>query len=330
MMTLETTEPLPSTPVFVGIDVSRDALDVAVRPGGQHERVANDEAGIAALVTRLQAVQPTLVVLEATGGLEMAVTAALAAAGLAVAVVNPRQVRDFAKAVGQLAKTDALDAHVLARFADVVRPAPRPLPDVDAQALAAVLTRRRQVVAMLAAEQQRLRTTPAAVRPRVEAHIAWLLQERDELDHDLHRRIRHSPLWREEEDLLRSVPGVGPVVATTLIADLPELGRLNRKQIAALVGVAPFNCESGRLRGRRIVWGGRAQVRATLWMGTLVAVRHNPVIGQFYARLLAAGKPKKLALTACMHKLLTILNAILQHRQPWRDLTTTTAPSPGA
>jgi transposase len=304
---------------FVGIDVGRDWLDLALRPGNQHERFPNDEDGIVHLVERLCPLQPTLVVLEATGGLEVPVTAALATAGLAVAVVNPRQVRDFAKATGQLAKTDVLDAHVLAHFADVVRPTPRPLPSAEAQALAAVLTRRRQIIAMVVAEQQRLRTMPVALRPRVEAHIAWLRAERDDLDRELHAQIRRSPLWREDDDLLQSVPGVGPVLATTLIAELPELGRLNRKQIAALVGVAPLNCESGILRGRRIVWGGRAQVRAALWMGTLVAVQHNAVIRQFYARLLAAGKPKKVALTACMHKLLTILNAILQHRSPWRD-----------
>ncbi len=201
----------------------------------------------------------------------------------------------------------------------VVRPTPRPLPDAAAQARSALLTRRRQVIAMLVAEQQRLPTTSPALRPRVEAHIAWLRTERDEVDRDLHRQIRQRPAWREEDDLLQRVPGVGPVLATTLIAELPELGRLNRKQIAALVGVAPLNCESGILRGRRIIWGGRAQVRATLWMGTLVAIRHNAVIRQFYARLLAAGKPKKVALTACMHTLLTILNAILQHRTPWRE-----------
>lgn len=304
--------------LFVGIDVAKAHLDVALRPAGTHERLANDEGGIAHLVAHFVAAHPTLIVLEATGGLEVPVTAALAAAGLAVAVVNPRQVRDFAKAVGQLAKTDALDAHVLARFAEVVRPTPRPLPDADTQALAALLTRRRQVMTMLVAEQQRLLTTGVPLRPRIEAHIAWLRQERDDLDRDLRQRIRQSPAWREDDDLLQSVPGVGPVLATTLIAELPELGHLDRKQIATLVGVAPLNCESGILRGRRIIWGGRAQVRAALWMGTLVAVRHNPIIRQFYARLLAAGKPKKVALTASMHKLLTILNALLRQRTRWQ------------
>ncbi len=207
---------------------------------------------------------------------------------------------------------------MLAHFAGAVRPAPRPLPDADAQALAALLARRRQVVAMLVAEQQRLGTTVPVLRPRVEAHIAWLRRERDDLDRELRRQVRQSPAWREADDLLQSVPGVGPVLATTLIAELPELGRLDRKQIAALVGVAPLNCESGILRGRRVVWGGRARVRAALWMGTLVAVQRNPVIRRFYERLLAAGKPKKVALTACMHKLLTILNALLRRRTPWQ------------
>jgi transposase len=302
---------------FVGIDVAKATLDLASRPDGTVLCVPNDEAGIAQLVMHVRQTEPALIVLEATGGREAPVAAALATAGLAVAIVNPRQVRDFAKATGQLAKTDALDARVLAHFAEVVRPDPRPLPDADAQALSALLARRRQVLAMLVAEQQRWETTVPALRPRLEAHIAWLRQERDELDALLRQQIRHSPLWREDDALLQSVPGVGPVLATTLIAELPELGRLDRKQIAALVGVAPLNCESGTWRGRRIIWGGRGQVRAALWMSTLVAVQHNPVIRAFYERLLAARKPKKLALTACMRKLLTILNALLRHRTPW-------------
>ena len=308
-----------SDATFVGIDVAKAHLDLAIRPAGVHERYRHDAAGIAQICGRLQVQAPVLVVLEATGGLELSLAAALAAAGLAVAVVNPRQVRDFARAVGQLAKTDALDAHLLARFAEVVRPEPRPLPDADAQNLSALLARRRQVIAMLVAEQQRLPTTPAALRPRVEAHIAWLRQERDALDRELRRQIRASPAWRADDDLLQSVPGIGPVVATTLIAELPELGRLNRKQIATLVGVAPLNCESGILRGRRIIWGGRARVRAALWMGTLVAVQRNPAIGAFYQRLVAAGRPKKVALTAAMHKLLLVLNALLRQRRPWHD-----------
>jgi transposase len=303
--------------VFVGIDVAKAHLDVAVRPNGEAWRVANDLAGLAELVERLQAQRPTLIVVEATGGLEVPLTAAVATAGLTIAVVNPRQVRDFAKAVGQLAKTDALDAQLLARFAEVVRPTPRPLPAAEAQALAALVARRSQIVGMLVAEQQRRGSTLPALRSRVEAHIRWLQAEREALDRELEQTLRQTPLWREREDLLRSVPGIGPVVSATLIADLPELGQLTRKQIAALVGVAPLNCDSGRWRGRRHIWGGRARVRAALYMGTLVAVQRNPVLRAFYERLLAAGKPKKVALTACMHKLVVILNALLRQGVAW-------------
>jgi len=308
-----------SDAIFAGIDVAKAHLDRAERPGSTHARYQNDEAGIARIGGQLQAQAPTLVVMEATGGREVPLAAALAAAGLAVAVVNPRQVRDCARAVGQLAKTDALDAHLLARFAEVVRPEPRPLPAADAQNLSALLARRQQVIAMLVAERQRLPTTTAALRPRVEAHIAWLRQERDDLDRELRRQSRASPAWREDDDLLQRVPGIGPVLATTLIAALPERGRLSRKQIAALVGVAPLNCESGILRGRRIIWGGRARVRAALWLGTLVAVQRNPAIRTFYQRLVATGRPKKVALTAAMHKLLLVLNALLRQRTPWHD-----------
>jgi transposase len=303
--------------VFIGIDVGKAHLDVAERPSGATWRVAHDEAGLTGLVERWRAQPPTLIVLEATGGLEVDVAAALGTAGLAVVVVNPRQVRHFAQAIGQLAKTDRLDAGLLARFADVVRPTPRPLPDAQAQALTALVTRRSQIVAMLVAEQQRLHTAPAAVRARVETHVRWLRTERAALEEELRQTIEQSPLWREHDDLLRSVPGVGPALATTLIADLPELGRLNRKEIAALAGVEPFNCDSGQHRGRRVIWGGRAQLRAALYMGTLVGVRHNPVLRPFYARLITAGKPKKVALVACMHKLLIILNAMVAHHTRW-------------
>lgn len=306
---------------YVGIDVAKAQLDVAVRPDGAQWVAANDEAGIAGLVARLGALAPALIVLEATGGRELPLVAALSASGLPVAVVNPRQVRDFAKAVGQLAKTDALDARVLARFAEVVRPAPRPLPDAEAQRLSALLARRRQLVAMLTAERQRLDTAQDPVRARVQAHIDWLAQELADQDGALRAALQASPAWREKEDLLRGVPGVGPVLAVTLLAELPELGALGRKQIAALVGVAPLNCESGTLRGRRIAWGGRARVRTALYMAALVAARFNPTIKAFYARLLANGKAKKIALVACMHKLLLILNAILRHRAPWRVAT---------
>jgi transposase len=318
---------MEAAPRFVGIDVAKARLDVAVRPDGAAWAAPNDEAGIDEVVARLRALAPTLVVLEATGGLEVPLAAALATAGLPVAVVNPRQVRDFAKAIGQLAKSDALDAQVLARFAEAIRPPVRPVPDAQAQTLSALLARRRQVLAMSVAEQQRLGTALPAVRPRIERHVAWLREELADVDAELARAVRDSPVWRERDELLRSVPGVGPVLATTLLADLPELGRLDRKAIAALVGVAPLACESGLLRGRRVVWGGRARVRAALYMGTLVAVRHNPVIRPFYERLLAAGKPTKVALTACMHKLLTVLNAILRRREPWNPAPTPAQPA---
>ena len=307
---------------YVGIDVSKDYLDVAVRPTGQQWRMGNTEEGRDQLVERLQGLSPALVVLEATGSLEVPVAAALGTADLPVAVVNPRQVRDFARATGKLAKTDKLDAQVLALFAERVRPVPRPLPNLQSRELSALLARRRQLVAMLTTERNRLGTALPNVRPGIQEHIAWLESKLGELSDRMSQLLRESPLWRETEDLLRGVPGVGPVLSTTLLAELPELGTLDRRQIAALVGVAPLNRDSGTLRGKRTVWGGRAKVRAVLYMAALVASRFNPVIRAFYQRLLAAGKPKKVALTACMRKLLTILNAILKHRTPWNpDLT---------
>lgn len=302
----------------VGIDVSKATLDVAVRPTGQYWPVPHTDAGVHDLVVQLTRLRPSLVVLEATGGLETHLTGALAGAGLAVVVVNPRQVRDFAKATGKLAKTDAIDAHVLAHFAEAVHPTPRPLPDAQTRAIAALMARRRQLVAMLVAEKNRLRSASAPLRRRIQPHIVWLQRELKDLDKDLSDTLRQSPLWREQDQLLQSVPGVGPVLSLTLLAQLPELGTLNRKQIAALVGVAPLNRDSGTLRGKRTVWGGRATVRAALYMGALVATRWNSTLRIFYQRLCDKGKPKKVALTACMHKLLTILNAILKHRTPWQ------------
>ncbi len=306
------------TPVFVGIDVSKAHLDVAVRPSGERWQFDNTLEGMAPLVIQLLPLPPSLIVLEATGGWEVSVTASLAAAGLAVAVVNPRQVRDFAKSLGRLAKTDKIDAMILARFAEAVRPEVRPLPDAQTQALQAVLVRRRQLIEMLVAEKNRLSLTHATMRPRLAEHITWLETELAELDQQLHDQLQASPVWREKEDLLRSVKGVGPVTATTLLAELPELGLLNRKQIAALVGVAPFNCDSGRHQGKRAIWGGRATVRTCLYMAAMSAVQHNVVIKPFYERLMAAGKKKKVALVACMRKLLTILNAMLRSRKPWQ------------
>jgi transposase len=312
---------MTASPVFVGIDVSKARLDIAVRPAGTISSVPHDEAGMATVVEQLRHMQPTLVVLEATGGLEVVLSGALAAAGVRVVVVNPRQVRDFAKATGRLAKTDALDAQVLAQFADAVRPAVRPLPEASTQELAALLARRRQLVEMLTAEKNRLGRAPRRIDRDIRTHIAWLERQVAQLETDLTRAIHASPIWREKDEWLQSMPGVGPVLATTLLASLPELGTLNRRQIAALVGVAPLNRESGRWRGKRIVWGGRTAVRAVLYMGALVAARHNPVLKAFYQRLRQAGKAPKVALTACMRKLLTTLNAMLKHRTSWRGIS---------
>ena len=305
-------------PCFVGIDVAKTQLDIALRPSGERWSVPNDTNGVTTLVDRMQTLQPTLIVLEATGGLERLVTSALATAGLPVVVVNPRQARDFARATGQLAKTDALDARALAHFADVMRPTPRPLPDAQTQELRGLLGRRQQLIVMRTAEQNRLAGASGRLTQDIEAHIAWLNARIATLDDDLETMLRASPLWRENDDLLQSVPGIGPVCARTFLLELPELGTLTRQQIAALVGVAPLNCDSGTLRGRRTIWGGRAHVRTVLYMGTLVATRFNPQIKAFYQRLLAAGKIKKVALTACMHKLVTILNAMLKHRTSWK------------
>src|SRR6266511_4013150 len=304
--------------LFVGIDVAKAQLDIAVRPTGDRWAVTNDETGMAALVAPLQTMAPTLMVLEATGGYQRAVVAALAAAGLPIVVVNPRQARDFAKATGQLAKTDRLDARALAHFADAVRPAPRPLPDAQTEELRAMLARRRQLIAMRTAEQNRLSGVSQRLRADIQAHITWLDTRLASLDEDLDATLRASPVWREHETLLRSVPGIGPVCTRTLLLDLTELGTLSRQRIAALVGVAPFHRDSGTLRGTRTVWGGRTHVRATLYMSTLVAVRYNPILKGFYERLRAAGKAAKVALTACMRKLLTILNAMVKHHTPWQ------------
>jgi transposase len=311
--------------VFVGIDVSKAQLDVALRPTEERWPVSQDEPGIALLVERLRTIQPALIVLEATGGLEVPVAGALAEAGLPVVVVNPRHARDFAKATGRLAKTDPLDAQGLAHFAEAVRPTPRPLPDAQAQALSALLTRRRQLVQMLTAEQRRLQSAPHRIRADIQAHISWLERRLARTDEDLAAAIRSSPLWRAKDKILQSMPGVGPVLSRTLVAEVPELGLLNRQEIAALIGVAPFNCDSGTLRGKRVIWGGRAHVRAVLYMSTLSAVRHNPVLKTFYERLRAAGKAAKVALTASMRKLLTILNAMVKHRTCWQAKTAETS-----
>ena len=303
--------------VFVGIDVSKAQLDVALSSEVDVWSVANAGSGIRELVDRLRTCAPTLIVLEATGGFEVPAAAALSAAGLPVTIVNPRQVRDFAKATGQLAKTDQLDARILALFAERVRPAVRPLPDEDARALDAVIARRRQIIDMITAEKNRLGFALAPVQKGIRKHIRWLERQLTDVDQDLDTMIRRSPVWSAKNDLLRDVPGVGPNLARTLIAELPELGRLNHKEIAALVGVAPFPRDSGKQRGKRIIWGGRAPVRSALYMSIWSASRWNPVIRVFYRRLLNAGKPPKVAQTACMRKLLTILNAMLRDGRTW-------------
>lgn len=306
--------------IFVGIDVAKDRLDVHLRPGGEAFAVARDGEGLTALVERLGGFGPSLVVLEATGGFEIAVAAALAGAHLPLAVVNPRQIRDFARATGRLAKTDRLDAEAIALFAERIRPEPRPVADAQARALAELVARRRQVVEMIVAEGNRRRQAHAGrLRKRLDAHLAWLQKELSQIESDLDHAVRGSPAWRANEDLLTSVPGIGNATARTLIAEVPELGTLDRRKIAALVGLAPLNRDSGTLRGRRTIWGGRASVRASLYMAALVATRHNPVIAAFYRRLVAAGKPKKLALTACMRKLLVILNALIRDQRPWQN-----------
>jgi transposase len=310
---------------YIGIDVAKAQLDVALGPNGERFAVANDERGISALLKRLEPAD--LVIIEATGGLEVPVASALATAGIGVAVVNPRQVRDFARATGQLAKTDALDAQVLVRFGAAVKPQVRALPDAQAQALEALVNRRRQLVEMLTAEKNRRANSPKVIHKSIDEHIRWLEKRLTGFDDELAALVRATPIWRERDELLRSVPGVGPVLATTLLAHLPELGALNRKQIAALAGLAPFNRDSGKLRGSRCIWGGRAQVRRVLYMAVVAAVRSNPVIKNFYAQLRARGKYPKSALTACMRKLLVILNAMLHNNTHWHATALTSSTS---
>jgi transposase len=302
----------------VGVDVSQATLDVAVYPSGEQWQVSNDDGGIRQLVERLKALAPDRIVLEATAGYELPLLAALGSASLPVVAANPRQVRDFARATGRLAKTDALDAQVLAQFAAVVRPKLRPLPDAATRELSALVARRHQLVEMRTAESNRISTAVERLRPEIREHLRYLDKRIKELDRELHDRLRASPLWREQENLLRSIPGVGPVLCATLLADVPELGTLGHKEMAALIGVAPLNRDSGRWRGKRSIWGGRAYVRAVLFMATTAAIRTNPPLKALYERLTQAGKLYKVAMIACMHKLLRICNAILSHRTAWR------------
>ena len=307
--------------MYVGIDVSKARLDVATT-GGESWSEANDDSGVLALADRIQKLRPAGVVMEATGGYEAAIAASLWAAGVPCCVVNPRQVREFARALGRLAKTDAIDADVLARFAEAIKPEPKPLPDAQAQELEALATRRRQLVDMITAEKNRLGMTRAkAPRKDISEHIDWLQRRLRLANRDIDRAVRNSPLWREQENLLRSAPGVGRVVAVTLLTSLRELGTLNRRKIATLVGLAPLNRDSGTMRGKRSTWGGRADVRAALYMAAVTAARCNHEIRAFYLRLVAAGKPKTLALVACARKILTRLNAMARTQTRWQTAT---------
>jgi transposase len=307
--------------VFTGIDVSKDTLEVAMEPQREKMSFAQTEDGLLLMADFVQSFSPCLVVLEATGGGERAAVATLAARSLPVVVVNPRQVRDFAKSKGVLAKTDKLDALVIAQFAQAIRPELRPLKTAEAQELDALLSRRRQIVHMLTAEKNRLHSAPGWTRKDIILHIAWLEKRLAMIEKELGGMIRKSPVWRVKDELLRTFKGAGPVLSQSLLSDLPELGRLNRKKIAALVGVAPLNRDSGKFRGRRRVWGGRAEIRSVLYMATVAAIRSNPVIAAFHERLVKAGKAPKVAITACMRKVLTILNAMMKNQTPWRSLT---------
>ena len=305
--------------ITVGIDVSKERLDVAVHPSGEAFVVERNVAGLERLAVRLRELTPDIVALEATGGFETIAAAALAAAELPVVVVNPAQIRAFAKAIGQRAKTDPIDAAVIARFAAATRPEPRPLPDEATRLLADLMARRRQIVEMMAAERQReRRVTVVRLRKSIARLIKALQKELNSLDADIDDTVRGSPAWRDKEDLLASVPGIGPVIARTLLAELPELGRLGRRQIAALAGLAPFTRQSGQWRGRSFIGGGRTVVRTALFLGAMVAMRHNPVLKAFFTRLVTAGKPKMVALIAVARKLLTTLNAILRDNRPWQ------------
>lgn len=304
--------------MYAGVDVSKAALDVAISERKEVKSFPNDESGVAQVARYLKKENAVLTVMEATGGLEKLLAAFLVEASVPVVVVNPRQVRDFAKAKGKLAKTDRIDATILAEFACDIHPDVRPLPDEMTGEIKAMLVRRQQVQQMITSENNHLCSAAPRVIPSIKEHIRWMRQQLKDLDHDLEDKIQKSPIWREKDDLLKSVPGVGPVLSITLLGGLPEMGRLNRKQIAALAGVAPFNRDSGKYRGKRMTKGGRARVRPALYMATLVASRYNPVIKAYYQHLLQMGKEKKVALTACMRKLLTILNAMVRDNRPWQ------------
>jgi transposase len=304
---------------YVGIDVSKDHLDVGLADSDQCTRFANSGEGILDLKGHLVQIEPSLIVLEATGGYETAVVASLAAAQLPVVVVNPRQVRDFARSCGRLAKTDAIDARILAQFGQVFKPEPKPLPDAQSREIKALVVRRSQILEMITTEANRLHTVPSDVEDDIRTHIAYLKDRLSRIDSDITRTLKDCSVWKEQDQIIRSVPGAGPVLSSTLIAHLPELGKLNRRQIALLVGVAPINHDSGRYRGSRRIWGGRSKVRSSLYMAALVASRYNPVIRDLYLRLIQAGKAKKVALVACMRRLLTILNSMIKNGCAWNQ-----------
>ena len=310
---------MESTRCFVGVDVSKADLEIGVIPGSKTWKVSNDGPGIQQLIDSLVSLSPSVIVIEATGGYETLVASSLAMAQLPVVVINPRHVRSFAKAIGVLAKTDRIDCLVLAQYGKSINPEPRPLKDEQAQELTAMLGRRKQLVEMLTMEKNRIDKTTNSVLDYIHAHIVWLESQLQQVDNHLHNSIKNSPVWREKDKIIRSVPGAGPVLSVTLISELPELGILNRRQIAALVGVAPFNCDSGKRKGYRRVWGGRALIRSILYMATLSAVRCNPVIRSFYKRLIAAGKKPKVSLTACMRKLLIIINSMVRNGSLWNQ-----------
>lgn len=309
-----------STETFVGIDVSKTSLDTFILPQGDQLNFSNDEDGISILMDSIRSYAPALIVLEATGGFEAPAASAMAEAGLPVVVVNPRQVRNFAKAIGKLAKTDKIDAQVIALYGQNIRPEVRPLKDVQARELTALNARRRQLMQMIVAEKNRLSMAPEINRKDIKLHLDWLGNRLDKINDEIRKIIRKSPIWREKEGILRSAPGIGPVISAAIITDLPELGTLNRKQISSLVGVAPLNRDSGKYRGNRTIWGGRASVRCALYMGTVVATRFNPVIKKFYQRLIEAGKKPKVAIVACMRKLLTILNVMIKDGKKWQPI----------
>lgn len=304
-------------PKYVGIDVAKDSMEVTAHEGTENWNFTNDEAGICKLITRMEKLSPSLIVLEATGGYEVTIAAELHSMGFPVAVVNPRHIRDFARSVGILAKTDILDARVIARYAATVQPAPRALPTEDTKRLGSIMMRRKQIVSMRTAEKNRLHQADPAVRERIKAHISWLEQELDNINKELKQMIESNPEWKEKSEIIQSVPGVGPNLAMTILSDFPELGQLNRKQTAALSGVAPFNRDSGKMRGKRGIWGGRAVVRTAAYMSIVSAIRFNPQIKPFYKRLIESGKLRKVAMVACMRKLLCILNAMLKNHTTW-------------